>query len=82
MSNISKTFYKDFARGVQYYLTYDFYPYGGKPVKLSRFEKRGGSRFECAVFKDESGNQFAVPKSNGVYLYSEDPMPYENKPSS
>ena len=65
-----------------YYLTYDFWPNGGKRVRLvgTKPAKDFGSRArgECAIVRDDEGQEYAVGPH--AYLFSTPPTSSQDTP--
>lgn len=66
---------KDLVKGRTYWLTGDYWPYGGKPVKVTNFfpakEEWPGTRGQGATIKTDDGTLMAIHPRAG--LFAEDP---------
>lgn len=74
--DIARVPVKDLKKGVTYYITYDYWPHGGSPVKLVRHatekELLGKGRRLCAEVRGvRSGVLFHLMP--GSWLFAEDP---------
>lgn len=75
MRELKKVLTKDLKKGETYYLTYDYTPYGGIPVKYVRTLKAPHFRKGNAEVRSTFGVEFEVHKN--AWLFAEDPRPQE-----
>lgn len=74
--DIARVPVKDLKKGVTYYITYDYWPHGGSPVKLVRHatekELFGKGRRLCAEVREvRSGTPFYLMPDS--WLFAEEP---------